>query len=543
MIRRLWSNPVSLLLLATALFTFLIQSGEMGTADTARRLQVTHSLWTGAPQVLPDDYPDFGIHGRHGALYAWYGIGQSLLMLPADVLGTAASHLPIWCDYVRSRATPSIRDIVVSVSTNVLLNVLTALVAFRFLGLLGFSLGESIAGTLALLCGTTHLHYAQNMQENNYFFLLTLTGLALQYRWLRTGERRSLLLGAGALGLNLLTRLTTALDIIAIAWFLMLVGIFSQRAEQRKTQAMGTYLTCLTYLRTTVPVYAVFLFLDRLYQFLRFGSWTNTYMRLQAQEQQRWDPSLPANFPFSGHFFQGGIHSGILGPLFSPEKSIFVFDPLFPLALLLTVVLWKRLRPELRAFAVASLTLLAMYMVLYARYFTWAGDSAWGDRYISSAVEMAALLAVPLLVRYRRELGRVAWSCGLAVVAVSVVIQVASLAFWLPLELYQMENVGQGAWTIPLRLRNIADFAMGRPLPMGIDLPGAVTDPWDAMHIHTWNFMPALMHHVGVAPLWAVHWLDGAWMIAGAALVFVLVRLFRLAFWQPRMAAGSGARA
>jgi len=32
-------------------------------------------------------------------------------------------------------------------------------------------------------------------------------------------------------------------------------------------------------------------------------------------------------------------------------------------------------------------------------------------------------------------------------------------------------------------------------------------------------------------------------MIAGAALVFVLVRLFRLAFWQARTAAGQGARA
>ena len=31
-----------------------------------------------------------------------------------------------------------------------------------------------------LLCATTHLHYAQNMTENNYIFLLTLTGFTLQ---------------------------------------------------------------------------------------------------------------------------------------------------------------------------------------------------------------------------------------------------------------------------------------------------------------------------------------------------------------------------
>ncbi len=44
------SRPLFLLLLVTGLFTFLIQSGELGTSDTTHRLQVTHSLWTGQPR-------------------------------------------------------------------------------------------------------------------------------------------------------------------------------------------------------------------------------------------------------------------------------------------------------------------------------------------------------------------------------------------------------------------------------------------------------------------------------------------------------------
>ena len=63
----------------------------------------------------------------------------------------------------------------------------TALAAFRLLDLLGFSEGESVAGILALLCATTHLHYAQNMEENNYILLLTITGFALHFKWLTTG--------------------------------------------------------------------------------------------------------------------------------------------------------------------------------------------------------------------------------------------------------------------------------------------------------------------------------------------------------------------
>src|SRR5271167_900973 len=220
------SDPLVLLCLAAGLLAFVVQSGELGTADTAHRLQTTHWMWTSEPQVFPNEYPEFGLHGRGGRLYAWYGIGQSLLMLPADLVGSAAGHLPLWSDYARSEEDPAIRSIVVSISTNILINVLTAFVAFRLLGLLGFSTRESVGGTLGLLCATTHLHYAQNMTENNYILLLTITGFALQYRWLTAGNRRALFWGSAALGLNLLTRITTALDILAAACFLLLATLF-----------------------------------------------------------------------------------------------------------------------------------------------------------------------------------------------------------------------------------------------------------------------------------------------------------------------------
>jgi hypothetical protein len=527
LIRRVWSSPVALLVVAVALVTAIIQSGELGTADTTRRLQVTHSLWTSEPQVPQADYPDFGIPGRGGRLYAWYGIGQSLLMLPADVVGTAAARAPWWRGYVQSGATPRIRAMVVSVSTNVLLNVLTALVVLRFLEMLGFSRVQSIAGVLALVCATTHLHYAQNMQENNYIFLLTLTGFWLQLRWALGGGRRWLWWGAGALGLNLLTRVTTALDVLGAAVFLLLVGLFVRRDDSAGSQLLRGWKV-KEYLLTVAPVYALFLFLDRLYQFVRFGSWTSTYMRLQSIEQMKWDPTLPSNYPFSGHWFQGGVHSGLLGPLLEPEKSVFVFDPLFGLALVLTVVLWRRMGPVVRAYAVAMLVLLVAYMLLYARYFAWAGDFAWGDRYISSVVQMFAMLAVPLLMRYRRELPGVAQVFGWCVVAASVVIQAASLAFWLPLEIYQIDAMGRDAWTVALRFRNVSAMATGRRMPAGIDLPGAVGDSWDAVHVRTWNFMPSLMRHVGVAPMWVLRLLDAVWVGMAVALICVVVRMVRL---------------
>jgi len=543
MLRLAPSQPVSLLLLVTALFTFLIQSGELGTSDTTHRLQVAHSLWTGQPQVFPSEYPEFGLHGRGGRLYAWYGIGQSLLMLPADLVGSAATHLPLWSSYASTEEDPAIRSIIVSISTNILVNVLTAFVAFRLLGLFGFSTRESVAGTLALLCATTHLHYAQNMTENNYILLLTLTGFALQYKWLVTGNRRALFWGSAALGLNLLTRITTALDILAAACFILLALIFTRQEASRRTAISNSakhqitsvtaanpagHPTIRTYIRTALPVYAAFLMLDRIYQYIRFDSWTNTYVDVFAREQRQMDPTLPPSFPFNGGWVHNGIDSGILGPFLAPAKTIFLFDPMFLLALLLTALLWKRLKPAMQAFLAAAFLMLGAYIVFYARYFWWAGDFAWGDRYISSAVELTTLLAIPLLLRYRKTLGPTIWYAGLTITAASVVIQCASLAFWLPLEIYQMEAFGRHTFVVLLRFKNIAAFALGRRAAWGLNTPTMFEDPWDAAHITSWNFLPSLLRHIGVAPLWAIHVLYGVWLAVALALILTSARLIRI---------------
>ncbi|HXX02062.1 MAG TPA: hypothetical protein VEJ00_12675, partial [Candidatus Acidoferrales bacterium] len=312
-------DPLILLCLTAGLLAFVVQSGELGSADTTHRLQTTHWLWTSEPQVFPNEYPEFGLPGRGGRLYSWYGIGQSLLMLPADVAGTWMARLQMFSEY---QDDPAVRSIVVSYSTNILVNVLTTMVAFRLLGQLRFSVKESAAGVLALLLCTTHLHYTQNMMENNYILLLTLAGFSFQYEWLRSDDVRALFLGSAALGLNLLTRVTTVLDLIAAGVFLLAVLWFENVRGRTLWQRV------LAYCKVAVPVYIFFLFAERWYNFYRFGSWTKTYLPLFAQVQRMQDPNLPPAFPWSTPF-----HVGFLGALFKPEKSIFLFDPLLVLAL------------------------------------------------------------------------------------------------------------------------------------------------------------------------------------------------------------------
>ena len=518
------ADPLVLLCLTAGLLALVVQSGELGTADTMHRLQTTQWLWTSEPQVFPNDYPEFGLHGRGGQLYGWYGIGQSLLMLPADLVGTWIAHWGIFSDY---EDDPQVRAIVVSYLTSILVNVLTALVGFRLLRQLRFSAGESVLGLLALMFCTTYLHYTQNMAENNYIMLLTLSGFSFQYEWLRTGSRRAVLVGSAALGLNLLTRLTTALDLVAAGVFLLLVLWF----ERVRGRELWHWL--VAYCKVAAPVYVFFCLVDRLYQFYRFGSFTNTYVSLFAKEHRLQDPTLPANFPWSTPFYEG-----FLGALFKPEKSIFLFDPLLVLAILLLVVLWSRLSAEVHAYGLTSLLLLLGYISFYARYTYWAGDFAWGDRYVSTSVELAALLAVPSLLRYRVNLSAWIWRAAVVLIGTSLIIQLASLAFWLPLEIYQMETLGHPTFVIALRFKNIAAFALGKMDAWGLNTEAMHWDEWDYVHITTWNFLPFLLRRVGTAPKWVVDVAFAAWVAGTAALTWVLFRLrntIRTAQPHPRL--------
>jgi hypothetical protein len=489
----------------------VIQSGELGSADTMHRLQTTHWLWTSQPQVFANEYPEFGIHGRGGTIYSWYGIGQSLLMLPADLI---ASRIARWRVFANYEDDPAVRSIVVSYSTNILVNVLTALFAFRLLRQLRFNVKEGVAGVLALMFCTTHLHYTQNMMENNYIMLLTLVGISYQYEWLRGGSQRALFWGSAALGLNLLTRVTSGIDLIATGIFLLVVLWFEH------TPGRAIWERLLAYCKVAGPIYALFALVERLYSFYRFGSFTQTYLPIFAREARMQDPMLPANFPWSTPF-----HEGVLGALFKPEKSIFLFDPLLVLTLLLLALLWKRLDGEVRAYAVFSLLLLVGYISFYARYTYWAGDFAWGDRYVSTAAQMVALLSLPLLLRYRANLGSWVRRTGVALIVASFIIQVASLMFWLPLEIYQMETLGHPTFVIALRFKNIVAFALGKMDAWGLNTDDMGYDQWDYVHITTWNFLPFLLRRVGASPRWVVDTAFALWGAGLAALAGVLWKL------------------
>src|SRR5262249_1105039 len=108
---------------------------------------------------------------------------------------------------------------------------------------------------------------------------------------------------------------------------------------------------------------------------------------------------------------------------------------------------------------------------------------------------------------------------------VSVLVQMASLAFWLPLEIYQMETLGHPTVVVALRFKNIVAFSLGKMDAWGLNNHAMTEDPWDYVHITTWNFLPFVLRRVGEAPAWVVRICFAVWVAGVAGLTSVLWRL------------------
>lgn len=486
----------------TALLTALVvQSGELGSIDTARRLQTTHSFWTSAPPVAAGD---FGLLvGRGGRLYSWYGIGQSLVMLPADIVATLALKF-----IARFRELPeSLREVFVSYTTSTLVCILAIWVCFRFLTLLAFTVEQAILGAFTLLFGTTFLHYTQNMMENNLILLLTLTGFCFQYNWFRNGSARSLLWGSIAFGANLLTRITTGLDLLAGALFIVLCLWY----DNIRGRAMIHRL--IQYGRVCLPCYAVFLLIERLYYYYRFGAFYSLYPQIMAAQKRQLNPSLPPDFPWNNPFWKG-----FLGPLITAEKSIFLFDPLILLTLVLIFFVWKYFASEIKAYVISLVWLLFACIALYAKWFDWSGDYAWGDRFVTAPVQLLAMISTPLMLRHRSKLKGAVRRLGTAIALISVIIQIASVVFWHPLEIHQMQTLGHPRFVVGLRFLNIIALATG------------MRDKWSLNNRYTLGhiqsttpyFWPFLLLRTGTVSLWKVSVLIAGWVCLLGTLIGLL---------------------
>lgn len=524
------SRPQASLALLAWLTGLLVQTGSFGTVDTWRRYQVTRWLWRGEPAVAPGDYPAFGIPGTGGQIHAWYAVGQSVVMLPADLLAAALTRFLPVTNTLRHQLDAAI----VAFATFPIIAAANVALAYRVLRCIGrFDRKAAALGTLAWLFGTTVLTYMQLHFENSLDLCLSLVAALGAFAWATSGRRAPLAAAAIATGLDVLVRVTNGCDGALLLGFALLSARPTTGAAQATWWRSRARDLAVVWLPILVTAFA----LDRAYQVSRFGweNLTTTYIELYGLRERARNPSLPPNFPFSEPFLRG-----LLTSLSNHNRSALLFDPLAVLAAVLALrALWRRRplgtsarasdpRRQLWYFAAAAATSFALRMVMYARYFHREGGVCWSDRFVLVPVELVALLSVPLLLDARPSLSRPWRAAAGVVLAAAVTLATASIIVDPNLETMQSFACHRPANVLPDRLANVVREVVGVDRA-GLSCQDAIPESY---------LRPALLPFGNGRdlPKAAQKPVLFAWLVLLGAFLFVLLRELRSATATSRRA-------
>jgi hypothetical protein len=239
---------------------------------------------------------------------------------------------------------------------------------------------QSLAAAALTVFGTLLLPYvATGFSEPS-------VGLAIALGLIGVQTNRPVLVGAAS-GLALMMRVDSAILVVPV------LGVATWVAGARSWQAALRF--CVALMPAVIVTAA--------YNTLRFGAPWRT-----------------------GYFFATFNHplvAGLYGLLFSPAAGVFIYVPLLPLALVGLFLAMRRL-PLL---ASTALVLLALRILVYAKWYGWAAYWTWGPRYLVPAMPV---LAVGLIEVCRRWSGlHLGLKAAVAfVLAVSGLVQVVGAA-------------------------------------------------------------------------------------------------------------------
>jgi Dolichyl-phosphate-mannose-protein mannosyltransferase len=513
----------------------LVTRGGFSNSDTPRRLQVTHWLWSEQPQVSPGQQFAFAtqfrlfspgwceLTGKNGERYAQFGLGQSLVMLPADVLSEwVARKLTRKNTAVTQDGSDlgdqhrRINQVLVNLITFPLIGAVSLIFSYELLLLLGFSRRVSLAATMLLVVSTTFIVYMQDVQENSLIYFCYVGATMFILRASR-GNLRSNLLFAGTLaGYGVLVRMTNIVYLLPLSAFSIYVCAI--RLETDLPRLRKACLVTKNFILFFVAPVFIFFGIDRFYNFYRFGEIFSTYMK-QCVEFYAQLGGYPPNYPFGYDAI-----SGFFGPFLSPNHSVFLYDAFLVFTLSFVVLQNRLLTTQQKAVVWGALfTLVGLALAFSGTYF-WTGGLDWGPRHHLVPAEIACLVGLAFFVRDLRSWGP--WTraaAGLNLV-VAIAIQVMALplrAFIEPLQSNEGDPVGL---FLLMRARNIFYFAIGHFEQAGLDygLPailGRVAGKEaDQLFVFLVADMFSSWSRTVISSLWFLLLLLAAWALVTAVL-------------------------
>ncbi len=317
-----------------------------------------------------------------GEKFSKYGVGMSLLAVPFYIIGKFLASLS---GVPKDQATLFCVGMVNAFVTALNCALLHRFATHRF----GFTRG--VANVLALAYGLSSIawYYSEDFMSEP-----ATTGLLLAAAYCLTGEHtlgipRSRILAGVFLGCAATTRLAA---LVALPGFFLYLLARCESTDKKTRRSLLRDTAALA-----VPV-AVFLAGILIYNRARFGH------------------------PFETGYesgFRPDVFSGFFGILFSPGKSVFLYNPVLLFGCL-ALPLFFRTRPHM---ALLFGWIAAAHLMLFSFWHSWYGGMGWGPRLMAVTLPFLILPVGFLLQKNSPDLRR--WVA--AAVALGIVVQIPAL--------------------------------------------------------------------------------------------------------------------
>jgi len=345
--------------------------------------------------------------GLDGNYYSSFGIGQALIFAgPYYIL----HHL------LGIQSDKLIRSVIAITVFPVTLG-LTALFFFALLREFGFSAQRCFWAAVLLAFATGLWQLSKEGQEGNHLALLFALSAFTLRRYQNTNSLKALAVSALAMAFAFLTRSDTTPTVLCylfLAFYFIYQNYHHISHSTAKTKCvLFPYILVLALM---IPAFIIQSYIN----YRAFGDIT------------------PPHNPFSLSF----LPQGLMGLLFSPGRSLFLYNPILLLALPGLLILWRQHRPW-ALFVIAAFT---GCLLLHAAADCFHGNCCWGPRYLC---RQFPLLFIPLafFIFHPPRIPLLRRITFIFIASLSIMIQIAAVSMHHCRELGQLAQAYNVGWS------------------------------------------------------------------------------------------------
>lgn len=399
-------------LFTTSFLLYSLASPGNLPGDTEIRWSIARQIVRGRGISIEDtcETRNYAV-GSDGRRYSFFGIGQSISMLPLAAVGLAMEKT----GWINPRTADLSVQFMASVIFFPAIGATLVWLFYRLVLSLGYTKKPAVTSVVVLAFATMNFHYSVCTQEQTQVALLLVFAVLLMVRCHQHWRFAYSWLLCVVLGLCLIFRTASAVMAFSIYVVAVLTDVF--RSDKKNLSRV-----IVRWLFAGILGTGGFIAACGWYNYARFGS--------------IFESGYPLGMAtgLGGHkMFESALLPTLAAMLFSPGKSIFLYNPVL---LLLFFCFYSFYRKHKAVTVAISCAVIANF-ILYGSYTAWAGDYAWSIRY---QVAILPFLVLPLAEVFNKPFKKPAKTLIISIIAVSCVVQAGSVVYGFNLEFVQNPN-------------------------------------------------------------------------------------------------------